>query len=443
MRKALPIVMADIPEARLQRLEERIARLNERARHRGMAELSLRMGQLTQVPVTVVRKTFDGGRWVEYAETVKVPGFRVVIEGEVPRIPGWLMAGHVNIKKAFIDGDTGKARAMPATAFPGFSADEVRDALVSRLDAKGRIPCDHCRTVRNRKAAFVLVREEDGDRFVVGSECVADFSGHDPTTILRGYSGLLSDQEDLNREIAIYGVEVRYEWESFLAAERASRVPLTRFLAAAYECAREDGFHFEEEELPTAKAALAFLRSGEELSSQALAAAESVLRWLPNMGFRQDDLWKARRLGAEIGLDDLDLAARCLLAWCRATGKPLHGEHLGRPGDRLDLELRVTGASRSRNRFIDAYGREQHNEVSRWRFTTEDGSLATWQTGTTVDFGIDDVIACRATVKAHSVSRAGIAITEFARVSGIRLKHERRDGISTDGEDEAIRLPRP
>jgi len=346
MAERTPILRTSIPRSRFDALKVRIDEVNARARRMGAAELVLAVEGEEPVTVRRVRRIYREGRWTSEAEDIRVPGVSVSVLGEAPRIDGWMVAGHVNIKKAYIQADTGRVKAMPVTGFLGFDAEDVRSTLVGRLDAKGRIPCDHCKTVRNRKEAFVLAREgSPAERVVVGSECVSDFIGHDPASILRGYKGLLQAGDDLERELNTYRVTEQYDWESFLAAERASRVPLVRFLAAAYEAARLDGFvrGGKENELSTAQVAMASLRSGREPSYEAFAVADEVMNWIPRMGYREDDLWKARRLGTDVGLDEAELAARCLLGWAQSAGRPLKGEFMGDIGERIETELTVTG----------------------------------------------------------------------------------------------------
>jgi len=444
MAERTPILRTSVPKARFEALEARIGAVNARARRMGAPELVLTVRAEEPVKVRRVRRVYVDGRWEQVAEDIMVPGLTVAVEGETPRIEGWKVAGHVNIKKAYIQADTGKVKAMPATGFLGFEAEDVRSTLVDRLDSRGRIPCDHCKTVRNRKEAFVLAREGNlAERVVVGSECVTDFTGHDPAAILRGYKGLLQARDDLERELSTYRVTEQYDWESFLAAERASRVTLVRFLAAAYEAARQDGFvpGGKADGFSTARAAMAALRSGREPSHEAFAVADEVMSWIPRMGYREDDLWKARRLGTDIGLDEGELAARCLLGWAQDSGRPLRGDYLGEVDERIEVELTVTSRGSLDLGYADRRGDWHERIVDRWRFLAPNGSRAYWDTGSKPDLAEGDTIVCRATVKDHVVSEKGTAVTVFSRLAGIRPKPPGKDGaeVRNGASDEPAR----
>lgn len=440
------VLTVSIPKIRLEPLERRLGEVNRRARRMGADELTLAVNGEQPLKVRRVRRVYREGQWTHEIADVIVPGITVSVEGAAPRIEGWMVAGHVNIKKAYIQAETGQVKAMPATGFLGFSDDEVRMTLVSRLDGKGRIPCDHCRTVRNRKEAFVLSREGNpAEQVVVGSECVRDFTGHDPAVILRGYRGLIDARDELERELRNYRVVEEYDWESFLSAERTSRVSLERFLAAAFESARRHGFSPDDRDgkPSAAQTAVASLRSGIEPSHEAFAVADEVIGWIPRMGYREDDLWKARRLGAEVGLDETGLAARCLLAWAQASGRPLRGGFMGDIGERIEAELTVTGRAHVDRGYSDRNGEWHGREIDLWSFKAADGSRAYWETASRVDLDEGESFTCRATVKDHVVSDRGTALTEFSRLSGISPRANAGKELSAEEETEGPKLPGP
>jgi len=413
------IIEAAIPQARADAFARRIEDVNRRAARFGASPIILSFRACAPMEVERVRKVYDAasGGWNAITERVRVPGVQAIIEGYAPRIPGWRLAGHANIKEAYFRAGTREIVGMTTTVFLGTTTNDVKATVASRLTAKGGLRCEHCDTVRNRKEAFVLERTDGSvQRMVVGSTCVSDFTGHDPKALLAAYRTLLSAYQEIERDLRVYRVEERYEWESFFAAEHASEIPLEEFLALAYEDAQERGFipADQADDVPTYRAAFSAVREGRKPQPEALKVAREIIAFLPQMGFREDDLWKARRLGDRVNLDEAELAARCIIAWCQQKERPLRGEFLAAPGEWLELDLTVTGTSYLGE---DDWG----NHLRMIRFATPDDRRVLWRTRSAASLQKGDVIHCRARIKNLVISQRGNAVTEFGRVT--RLRH--------------------
>jgi hypothetical protein len=168
----------------LPALQERVGRIDRRARRLGTGPVSL--------VDTGVRQR---GRAV------------VVLHGESPRLAGWRLA-------AVVDHGEPKPTLHPV---PGA-------ACLDMSAARWAVPtCDHCRVARRRKETFLLVRDSDGAIRQVGSSCLRDFlGGHDPERLCRQAEYLLLAGAELSGETAVADTTVALPIEPFL--EHAARV---------------------------------------------------------------------------------------------------------------------------------------------------------------------------------------------------------------------------
>lgn len=131
-----------IPACNLYELNEKMEKLNKKARKLGVAEVSTRV-------VGVLIEPLSGRRTYE----IEVVGLAPRLEG------GWTFAGTLEHTPA---GNI--VRALPGQEIPESFRSTPRT-------------CDHCQKIRNRKDTY-LVRAESGEIKQVGHSCVRDYLGH-------------------------------------------------------------------------------------------------------------------------------------------------------------------------------------------------------------------------------------------------------------------------
>lgn len=82
----------------------------------------------------------------------------------------------------------------------GHQHEALRWGFPDGFDHDARLPspvCDHCEARRWRKKVFVL--ERDGAQMQVGSTCVKDYTGHNPTQVLRWWNDFRELGDELPR----------------------------------------------------------------------------------------------------------------------------------------------------------------------------------------------------------------------------------------------------
>lgn len=124
----------------------------------------------------------------------------------------------------------GKLEAMEGgnlTFAVSSDADDVA-ALTARADHP--IECDHCKTNRQRKDGYLLRDNESGDYKQVGSNCLEDFTGHDPAKAL-----FLARMSDVVRL-------AEGELEEFGRSSRANAVSTRGYLADVSFITENSGF---------------------------------------------------------------------------------------------------------------------------------------------------------------------------------------------------------
>ena len=175
---------AEIPAGYLDLANERVDKLNRRARRLKVAEIVLSAGEpfLKKVLVPDRDDMFaDVEGNAPKMKTVEVPYVKVTLTGEAPKLTGWtLIAQLERIEDAgmvlnVIDGQTVEESWRTAESF-----------------------CDHCKSKRKRLATY-LFRDQTGKVVQIGSDCLKDFQGHDISKVLSFVFeafGCLEDLED-------------------------------------------------------------------------------------------------------------------------------------------------------------------------------------------------------------------------------------------------------
>lgn len=150
-----------VPVENLDRLRDKLAKLNRRASRNGVAPIAWgEVGRFTKKKADYSRLDDLGRPWmrdIDYAH--------VVVENRVVKVAGWTFTA--TLEHA---GEAGNIlRRVPGA--PGDIPTTYRDADPW---------CDHCRTRRRRNDTYLLL-SDDGEWKQVGSNCLSDFLGTSPT----------------------------------------------------------------------------------------------------------------------------------------------------------------------------------------------------------------------------------------------------------------------
>lgn len=146
----------DIPAYNYETLAEAIARMNRRAAKLGCEPLVLRIVREYEAE----RKSRTGAKYMQARMEVE-------LLGETPRFQGWKLVAAV---ERLENGENLVRTVLGETVPEQFRATDFF--------------CEHCGTVRSRKAVFVLHHESGdavgrpGGYVQVGRQCIADFLGH-------------------------------------------------------------------------------------------------------------------------------------------------------------------------------------------------------------------------------------------------------------------------
>jgi len=146
--------------------------------------------------------------------TTKIPYIEVTVEYEIPKIAGWRLVSVFDYE-VFIDDDDQKSKAVFTSTVPG-------ETLPFEYQDKDSICCEHCGHRRYRVKSF-LVQHDSGEYKEVGSTCLKDFLGHDPSTFIYycGIQDKLVDWEEEYSERSGCREEYAYDLSGVLALTNA------------------------------------------------------------------------------------------------------------------------------------------------------------------------------------------------------------------------------
>lgn len=124
----------------------------------------------------------------------------------------------------------GKLEAMEGGNLTFAVSSDAADVAALGARADHPIECDHCKTNRQRKDGYLLRDNENGDYKQVGSNCLEDFTGHDPAVAL-----FLARMSDVVRL-------AEGELEEFGRSSRANAVSTRGYLADVSFITENSGF---------------------------------------------------------------------------------------------------------------------------------------------------------------------------------------------------------
>jgi len=331
---------------------EKIAKMNARAAKRGLA------GELT-VSAVKVRQTRKLPSGFEITES----WWDTEILGAAPQYNGWKFIASL---------DFDPAAGLITKTIPGLAGKIDRSKLQDNW-------CDHCKTSRFRRLAYLL-ESATGERLQVGSTCIKDFLG-------QAVRPVFTSEDTIREEFGGFG------------ASDYDVTPLD-VLAIAWAAVQEFGFvrSGDYDDVPTKRridqvlypaskgqAAIDDRALGERLRPLAAKAAEQaklIQSYILSDEFSGDSEYVQNLkqiAGAErVGRRFFGLLASAPQAWAKSVERDLRrqaeqaeikNEFFGYVKDRIELTVRI----KSIRYFDGAYG-----TTTLYTLVTDDGHLAQW-----------------------------------------------------------------
>lgn len=146
----------EIPAENLEKFEEQIAKLSKK---------SVKLIGETISPIIF------GYDEKELSDGLTHRVYQVLLTADIPKLNGWTFVARLDHSN-----DTGTiVRMVPNTGVT--LPDNYRNAV--------NTTCDHCNVNRYRRDTFVVFNEEANEFKQIGSTCLKDFFGHDPSKIAK------------------------------------------------------------------------------------------------------------------------------------------------------------------------------------------------------------------------------------------------------------------
>lgn len=204
-------VVYKVPVENLGALRADLDKLVKRAAKLGVGEVSYRVGERIEAPVSKLDPMIaqaEMGYIPRYAKAHRL----VVLNAGVVKLAGWMLLATLTVEPGgvMISRVPGFARAWalhretgsdaPATDFDevATAAQEALDSVIltAYRDEKRATTCDHCGLSRRRTKTYLVEHAETREIKQVGSNCLRDFLGVDPHTLVK-YATFLSEIEDM------------------------------------------------------------------------------------------------------------------------------------------------------------------------------------------------------------------------------------------------------
>jgi hypothetical protein len=358
----------NIPSDRLADLQDRVAKMNRRARRTDVGGLSL-------VVVANLLRPAQGGR-VQPITIVRV-------DGVVPMVNGYTFIARIEHTQ---EGNViSKAPRHADVELPNY----FRSAAPT---------CDHCNTNRRRNDTFVLSNAQ-GEYRRVGRNCLADFVRSDDVGDAVRMYDLLGKVESL-----LEGGDDDYMGGFGGGRDYMSTLDFLGKVVAAIRlwgwCARKD------EDLAFGKVSTATLALSDRLGKPTEAdedKAEDVYDWAQSLADRENvgdyihNLRTACALGY-VSSRHQGIVASAVVAYDReladkeAAKRTANSNHVGQVGQRLNLSLTVTRS----------YPKEtMYGVTTILTMCDKDGNVFKWFASGYQDYKVGDKVQGKGTVKLH------------------------------------------
>jgi hypothetical protein len=312
-----------IPVQNISKLEERIEKLNKRARKIGIPEITMTVQN-------------DGGPYLEASDEGEREVYDVEIDGEAPIIEGWQFIATLEH-----DEDGTIIRRIPTFSEDEFDLTQYRNATPET--------CDHCGYKRRRNDTYIVgyVGHEGnftlddtvpayGDTKQVGSNCLKDFTGHEsPQQIAAHLQRLRELLDDLRGG-------------GYTDGGFVPRYSTRDYMASVVALARAHGFvskktAWEDKVCSTAEEAADYMTAPvERPADNDYEWADKIISWAE--GLSEDDLdndylWNVHTVlkNGSLTARQFGIAASATQAYKRAQAD----RHIGTEGSRVEITFTV------------------------------------------------------------------------------------------------------
>lgn len=335
-----------VPDSEIPEFTKRLRSLNAKATKLGLADIVVG----TSKPVRYARIPEFNEKSGDFMGTYLVP-YRE--HGHYPPGTGIVLLHRIELEYPILKlGDwhvVAQIEALPAGSLVFTTSRDEADLAAAEKLRDCPVGCEHCNTKRNRKLGFLL-RNEQGEYKAVGSTCVEDFTGVDPSVALfMAQMSTLAPRED-DEIRASRGTPMLYA-RDFLAkvaflVETGGFVSSTKARDTGYQATYElaSNFRMLVRDADTLKT---FQESYERLCEH----ADTVIAWsqsLPGTTSYEQNL-KVLLATPELREDrkHLAIAASAVSAYARSladanrrqveTANP--SQHIGTVGQKLETKL--------------------------------------------------------------------------------------------------------
>jgi hypothetical protein len=424
-------------ESAIEAIQERIAKLNKRAIAKGFPQCELSW-EFAYVGYQMV----DGG----YSSNKNLPSsrytgkvvnvFEVTLRFPKLAIGDWELLGCLRPLQLEDGSWENLVNNVPGKTIPGEFAKVVNK-------------CDHCQHKRHRTETFVVKNRDTEELKSIGRNCIRDFLGHDPSSLLWIYEAIqeLSDEDDWGSEYG--GGNATHAFE------------LVRILAWSIKCIENDGWvsgsmaNLNESLTPTSSRVARILHDAKPFDWSELQWRD----WLSDRMYTDADMDTARlaiewakglsgegwaqnaNLIARVGMaGHKELGLACSIAACylrsvndakmAAKEKALEiDEYFGEVGKRYQMEVNVI-------RIIPCEGQFGTTGLHIMR-SKEGHSLKWFSSGEWLKEG--ETVVVKGTVKEHSEYK-GKKQTSLSRVKAVETPEMKAAAKAQREQEEAERI---
>lgn len=357
---------------RLVLVKKKISRLNKKAANRGLPLLKIITGNKFRKSITV---------WIDKEPATVIADFiEVFIEGELPPLPGFVIAGWIDEREGnrLIWGDV---------------PDDLRHADM--------YDCDHCHTTRNRKTVAVIRDAETSRMMIVGKSCFHDYFGAESAETLISFGNyfasflkVLDDQDDYLEDVGNCRV-----------------TDVVRFLGLACDLVTREGYRGAQNDQNRPSTGLEALSGAFNFATPSAQGMEMACKvsdfFMVGAGSSKTDnyTFNVRSLlkAGYVSKRGANTLASAVQVYVNSLEKPGDSEYVGVVGERVELTLTL---SRVCTRESD-FGLQVINI-----FRDESGNSIVWRTSRNInvdlaggsvrrDLQAGETVKVRATIGEH------------------------------------------
>lgn len=383
-------VTITIPVENVAEAKKRLSKLVKKAARYGCDQITFSVGP-RRTEIQVVSDEFSGEKL-----KIKVEVVDFEITGMRPRVGAYTFVAKLD--------HTDAGNIISGIPYAETQADErFRYAKAC---------CEHCKARRARKNTYIVANATTGEQIQLGGNCIADY-----VKIASAAS-------------AISSLSIIAEAREMMSGLCRGQVPFNQTLAyvitAAVVSIRLDGWmskttamRTEETSTATSVARLWALRNSKEAEQDAAAIraawspedaelATKVIHWVRNemkasndythnlaVAFSSDVIQSAKMIGIAVsGVAAYQREQEVLVRRKLEREKLAASQHVGKVGERIEFSARHTFT-----RFLGENGFGLSTKLH--KFITDEGNVISWITSSGHDFGPNERLSFKATIKEH------------------------------------------